>query len=77
MDRFLGTESHGMFLESRGVSQNLTEEQLILLPFRVHGFSLRSRNWGMSIVTIIEESVMLSHGYSSAEYRSTSRDQGE
>lgn len=45
MDRFLNVESHGMFLESRGVSQVLSEDQMILLPYRVQGFSLRSRKW--------------------------------
>ena len=47
MDRFLNVESHGMFLESRDGSQTLSEDQLVLLPYRVHGFSLRSRNWGL------------------------------
>lgn len=59
MDRFLNVESHRMFLESRRVSQTLTEDQLILLPYRVHGFSLRSRNWGVSIVAINTRFVML------------------
>ena len=48
MDRFLNAESRGIFLESHGISERLTEDQLILLPFRVHGFSLRSRKWSMS-----------------------------
>lgn len=67
MDRFLNVESHGMFLESRGVSHNLTEDQLILLPYRVNGFSLRSRKWGMSTAAITEGSWMLSHCYSPIE----------
>lgn len=54
MDRFLNVESHGIFLESRGDSQILTEDQLILLPYRVQGFSLRSRKWRMSLVAISE-----------------------
>ena len=54
MDRFLNVESRGIFLESRGDSQILTEDQLILLPYRVQGFSLRSRKWRMSLVTIRE-----------------------
>ena len=68
MDRFLNNESHGIFLESRTVSQTLTEDQLILLPYRVHGFSLRSRKWGMSIVAINEGSMMLNYGYSPVGY---------
>ena len=68
MDKFLNLESHGMFLESRGVSQILTEDQLILLPYRVHGFSLRSRKWGMSTVAVNEEPMILSHCYSPIEY---------
>ena len=48
MDRFLNVESRGIFLESSGDSQILTEDQLILLPYRVQGFSLRSRKWRMS-----------------------------
>ena len=64
MDRFLNVESRGMFLESRGGSQILTEDQLILLPYRVHGFSLRSRKWGMSTAAINQESMIPSHCYS-------------
>ena len=62
MDRFLNIESRGMFLESRGMSPVLTEDQLILLPYRVHGFSLRSRHWGMPIVVINEGLTMLIFG---------------
>ena len=54
MDRFLNVESRGIFLESRGDSQILTEDQLILLPYRVQGFSLRSRKWRMSLVPFHE-----------------------
>ena len=54
MDRFLNSESRGIFLESRGDSQILTEDQLILLPYRVQGFSLRSRRWRTSLVAIGE-----------------------
>ena len=54
MDRFLNVESRGIFLESRGDSQILSEDQLILLPYRVQGFSLRSRKWGISLVAINE-----------------------
>ena len=68
MDMFLNVESHGMFLESQGVSRVLTEDQLILLPYRVHGFSLRSRKWGMSTAAINEESMILSRCYSPFEY---------
>ena len=76
MDRFLDVESHGMFLESRDVSHVLTDDQLILLPYRVHGFSLRSRRWGMFTVAIIEGSVILTCGYSLIRHRSSPRDQG-
>lgn len=68
MDRFLNVESHGMFLESRGESQILNEDQMVLLPFRVHGFSLRSRKWRMSSTAINEGSVVLTYGYSSSGY---------
>lgn len=73
MDRFLNIESHGIFLESRGVSQLLTEDQLILLPYCVHGFSLRSRKWGMSIVTSNERAMMLTHDYSPIEHQPSPR----
>ena len=55
MDRYLNIESHGMFLESRGISQILTEDQLILLPYRVQGFSLRSRKWRTSIFAKLKD----------------------
>lgn len=55
MDRFLNVESRGMFLESRGVAQALTEDQLILLPYRVHGFSLRSRHWVPLNIDLLRE----------------------
>lgn len=77
MDRFLNVDSRGMFLESRGSSQTLTKDQLILLPYRVHGFSLRSRKWGMSIVAINEVFIVLNYGYSPIEYRSLAGYQGK
>ena len=70
MDRFLNVRSRGMFLESRANSQILTEDQLILLPYHVHGFSLRSRKWGMSIFAVDDISVILNYYYSPTEYRS-------
>ena len=69
MDRFLNVESRGMFLESRGMSPVLTEDQLILLPYRVHGFSLRSRQWGLSTVAINEGLTMLIVDHSPIEHR--------
>ena len=77
MDRFLNVQAHGMFLESRGVSQILTDDQLVLLPYRVQGFSLRSRKWRTSILAINEGSVTLTYGYSPIEHRSSPRDQGK
>ena len=68
MDRFLNVDSHGTFLTSRGVPNALNEHQLILLPHRVYGFSLRSRKWGMSIFTINEGSRKLTYYYSPIEY---------
>lgn len=69
MDRFLNVESHGVFLESRSLSQVLTEDQLILLPYKVPGFSLRSRKWGVSIIANSERFVLLTHKNSPSEYR--------
>ena len=77
MDRFLNVESRGMFLESRGVSPVLTEDQLILLPYRVQGFSLRSRQWGMSIVAINEGLTMLISDHSPIEHRPSGGHQGK
>lgn len=77
MERFLNVEAHGMFFESRGGSQILTEDQLILLPYRVQGFSLRSRKWRMSVLAINEGSVVLTYGYSPIEHRSSPRYQGK
>ena len=76
MDRFLNVESRGKFLESRADSQTLTEDQLILLPYRVQGFSLRSRKWRMSLVAMNEGSVLLICNRSPIEHRSSSRYQG-
>ena len=69
MDRFLNVESRGMFLESRGTSPVLTEDQLILLPYRVHGFSLRNRQWGLSTIVINEGLTMLIVDHSPIEHR--------
>lgn len=55
MDRFLNVESNGRFLDSRSVSQILSEDQLILLPYRVHGFSLRSRKWVPLNIDLLQE----------------------
>lgn len=63
MDRFLNVESHGIFGESREGSQTLSKDQLILLPYRVHGFSLRSRNWGAYTTTNNACSMMLIFGW--------------
>lgn len=76
MDRFLNIESRGMFRESRGMLQVLTNDQLIPLPCHVHGFSLRSRKWGRSIVSINEGSAMLNYSYSLIGHRSFAGHQG-
>lgn len=47
-DSFIDAESNGLLHESSNENRALSEGQLIMLPFRVHGFSLRSRNWGPS-----------------------------
>ena len=77
MDRFLNVESRGKFLESREISPVLTEDQLILLPYRVHGFSLRSRQWGMSIVTINEGLTTLIFDHSPIEHRPSAGHRGK
>ena len=69
MDRFLNAESRGIFLESRGMSPVLTEDQLILLAYRVQGFSLRSRHWGMSIIVINEGFTILISDHSPIKHR--------
>lgn len=69
-------ESRGMFRESRGILQVLTNDQLIILPCRVHGFSLRSRKWGRSIISINEGSAMLNYSCSLIGYRSSAGHQG-
>lgn len=46
-DNFVNTEAEGLLLESSYIDQPLSEDQLILLPYGVHGFSLRSRRWGL------------------------------
>ena len=77
MDRFLNVDSRGMFLESRGISRVPTEDQLILLPYRVHGFSLRSRQWGMSTVAINEGLKMLISDHSPIEHRPSAGHRGK
>ena len=46
-ENFTNSDSNGMLLEKSHKALPLSEDQLILLPYRVHGFSLRSRNWGL------------------------------
>ena len=77
MDRFLNVESRGMFLESRGISPVLTEDQLILLPYRVHGFSLRNRQWGMSTFAINEGLTMLISDHSPIGHRPSAGHRGK
>ncbi|KAL8758367.1 MAG: hypothetical protein Q9199_001542 [Rusavskia elegans] len=45
-DAFINAEINGLLHESPYDSQALSEDQLILLPYRVQGYSLRSRIWG-------------------------------
>lgn len=47
-DAFINAETNGLLHEISNDSQALSEDQLILLPYRVQGYSLRSRNWGPS-----------------------------
>lgn len=47
-DNFVNAQAEGLLLESSYSDQTLSEDQLILLPHGVHGFSLRSRRWGLS-----------------------------
>ncbi|KAL8980795.1 MAG: hypothetical protein Q9205_004224 [Flavoplaca limonia] len=42
---FITSETNGVLGQSSYDSQPLSEDQLILLPYRVHAFSLRSRKW--------------------------------
>ncbi|KAI4261055.1 MAG: hypothetical protein L6R42_003740, partial [Xanthoria sp. 1 TBL-2021] len=42
---FINDETNGLLHQSAYDSQALSEDQLILLPYRVQGYSLRSRNW--------------------------------
>ncbi|KAL8643054.1 MAG: hypothetical protein Q9226_008435, partial [Calogaya cf. arnoldii] len=44
-DTIINAETNGLLHESPYDSQALSEDQLILLPYRVQGYSLRSRNW--------------------------------
>ena len=46
MNRYIDKDGHILFKERRYDATILEEEQLILLPNRVFGFALRSRNWG-------------------------------
>lgn len=45
-DIFVNAKADGLLLEGSYKNQPLSEEQLILLPCGVPGFSLRSRAWG-------------------------------
>lgn len=45
-ERFVNAETDGLLLENAYREKALNEDQLILLSCCVHGFSLRSRNWG-------------------------------
>ena len=52
--RFVNAETDGLLLENAYREKALSEDQLILLPYCVHGFSLRSRKWGtMEILFLI------------------------
>ena len=48
---FITSEINGGLGQSSYDSQSLSEDQLMLLPYRVHAFSLRSRKWGASDLT--------------------------
>ena len=47
-DDYINVESSGMFEGTLDSTQTLSEDQLILLPYRVHGYTLRTRFWGQS-----------------------------
>ena len=47
-DHYINVESKQTLQETRHSNQAWTADQLILLPFRVPGFSLRTRRWGQS-----------------------------
>ena len=47
-DHYVNVESKQMLQETRHSNQAWTADQLILLSFRVPGFSLRTRRWGQS-----------------------------
>ena len=47
-DHFINVESGGMLEASLDSTQALSEDQLMLLPYRVHGYALRTRFWGQS-----------------------------
>ena len=45
-DRFVNAASSEFLHKTHQSTENLSEVQLILLPYCVHGFSLRNRKWG-------------------------------
>lgn len=45
-DKFVNAASSGLLQKTHQSTQNLSEDQLILLPYCIHGFSLRNRKWG-------------------------------
>lgn len=47
-DHYINIESKQILQETQHSSQAWTPDQLILLPFRVPAFSLRTRRWGQS-----------------------------
>ena len=63
---FITSETNGVLGQSSYDSQPLSEDQLILLPYQVHAFSLRSRKWGASNLTNLEAT--LTSGDSPAEH---------
>ena len=50
MNDFINDESVSFLKEVYAGASVLDEEQLILLPYCVHAFSLRNRNWGLWIL---------------------------
>ena len=47
-ENFVNAEADGLLLESPYTNQALSEDQLILLPYLVHGYPLRDRNCSMA-----------------------------
>ena len=45
-EHYINVESNGMLEGTRDSTQALSEDQLILLPFRLYGYTLRHRYWG-------------------------------